>query len=696
MTVERWWRLLSMPIVAAVFMTLILAATSLLLMADREAQRDAQRRVIEAEEPSRTDLYMVNGTDVWRDEEYRVVWIEPAGGARPVLPPGMGGLPEPGEAVVSPALDRLASQNPGLSARYPNRSVLGPQGVRSGDELFAYVRVREGRTLAQSALALRAGGFGSAPGDGRPNPRPPDPGNIEPLGLVSTTPAVAGTLGFLVAPGLVVLITGLSIASDPGCVLFRRSAAGASRRRAALLRVLGPPVLASPGLVLAAVFCGTISSRLERVPLIAHGVVRGDLQIPWWLVAAELLAGLVLTALLAAPVAALADVRRRVATKPSTPFRETVSLARRIPPSLPLAALALGYVMVGPDPGLVFVLALVVCVPLVLPGALREAGSQLVRFGSTRASIEGHGIRSDPYPIARAFAGATACMILALTCVGYAALAPLNEESLPSTAAGAQAVLVNWADPHPDDAARLADDLDGALVVPFRLEEHAHGAHALIIGGTCRQIAAHLSGPSCEARSPFGLPEATKLELADGLAPAAGSTDTEIVLAPRDEIAASGNLAVIEDRPLDDLEGRVRTASVRALPAPYVYSRLTTALYMTPAIEWIVCGSAIVTAVLAIGCFFSAIGRYLKACERGTSNARVDPGDPASSGLRKFAVSFGTAVVAGFVAGLMSCTMLIAGSGASMPWRGIGIVSIVTVAAGLVAAASVEIGREHV
>ncbi len=136
---ERRWRFVTVPVTAAVFMLLALAATSIVAMAHREADREAQRLVSLATKPSPTDLYLVNGFDVWRDEQYGVAWIEPAGSAPPVLPPGVSRLPEPGEVVVSPMLDRLASQDPDLAARYTNRFVLGTEGVRSGDELFAYV-----------------------------------------------------------------------------------------------------------------------------------------------------------------------------------------------------------------------------------------------------------------------------------------------------------------------------------------------------------------------------------------------------------------------------------------------------------------------------------------------------------------------------------------------------------------------------
>lgn len=155
---EHRWRRVAVPVSAAVFMLMMLAGSSVVAMVQREAHRDAARTALVATKPSPEDLLLTRGDDVWGGEQFAVIWIEPAGEAKPVLPPGMTRFPKPGQAVVSPELDRLSSHDPALAARYPNHLVLKPDGIRSGGELFAYVRMPEDRTLAGNLRAVRVRG----------------------------------------------------------------------------------------------------------------------------------------------------------------------------------------------------------------------------------------------------------------------------------------------------------------------------------------------------------------------------------------------------------------------------------------------------------------------------------------------------------------------------------------------------------
>lgn len=248
---EHRWRRVAVPVSAAVFMLLVLAATSIVLMAQRETGRVERRTALLATEPSPTDLNLAARDDVWRSEQYLVVWIEPAANAKPVLPPGMERLPEPGEAVLSPALDRLASRHPGLAGRYPDYLVLGSEGVRSGDELFAYVRVPEGRTLpgdlagdlSGETRAVRVRAFGSPTVTDPVFPLEP------PLPVASVGEVVEGVLGLLVVPGLIVLTVGAATASGVRDSRFEMLRwIGAPERTLIALGVLETLILAVPGL----------------------------------------------------------------------------------------------------------------------------------------------------------------------------------------------------------------------------------------------------------------------------------------------------------------------------------------------------------------------------------------------------------------------------------------------------------------
>jgi hypothetical protein len=221
-------------------------------MEQREVNREAQRLPIIVGEPQPTDLHLASSHDVWGNSEYVVHWIEPVRNIKPVLPPGMDKLPEPGEAVISPALDQLASQDPSLAARYPDHSVLSTEGIRSADELLAYVRVQENRTLAESKLAVRVRGFGTPSDDEHPNTS----AILGILKLELITPAtIVGTLGLLVVPGLIVLVAGVSTNPSLTTSSFERGRhAGTSELSLASLAVFKTLVIALPSLLLTTVF----------------------------------------------------------------------------------------------------------------------------------------------------------------------------------------------------------------------------------------------------------------------------------------------------------------------------------------------------------------------------------------------------------------------------------------------------------
>lgn len=689
-TAKLTWRFVLMALAAAVFMLLMLAATSIVTMAHREAGREAQRLPHRAEKSSSTDLFLIYGFDSWNNKDYSVAWVEPAGNSKPVLPPGMNKLPKPGEAIVSPALDRLASQEPDLAARYPNRSVLGTEGVRSGDELFAYVRIQGDRTLDEIRSAARASGFGPSFGDEHSS----DAGPLSTSKLGAITSAVTvGILGFLVLPGLVVLTVGLVTALGFHNESYRRwPSTGAFEWRTALIRVLKVSLLALPGLVLATVIWGLVSPGLERVPLVEHGVLRGDLQVPWWLLLIELVAGVALIGLLTLAIIVIAQFwLSRVTTRVWIIFREVIVTLHRIQLGVALVALALGYALLGPNPAIVFALGSIISAPLAFPGIFRTLGPQLVRLGSRSTSIRERIVEHSSFRATQPFVGVTALVVLAMTCAGYITLAQHVDQPSSMSTGETQAIFVNWVVPSPGDANRLANALDRGLVVTFRKTSHINEAHTLIVGGTCRQFAAYFPETSCKAGSPFELPNTTRQELANVLAPVTENSGTEIHLVPADKVGTSGNLVVIDDLPIEILENRVRNEAIRILPAPSFYSLLTTVLRPMPSLDWIVSGSVVVIIVLAIVCIMSLVDRFLVAHERTIPNTHNLRKGPASFEVCQFGILYCTAAFVGCVAGLISCTLLVSSSGVSMPWRGIGIVLAATMISGLVGALSVAI-----
>lgn len=658
-------------------------------MEHRESQREVQRTAVEAEEPSSSDLFLVYGFDVWRNEEYTVAWIDPAGNSKTVLPPGMTRLPRPGEAFVSPALDRLASQEPDLAARYPNRSVLGVEGVRSGGELFAYVRIREDRSFTGVELAERASRFGPLPSsEGRYSNAEPftfsNLGTIAPRTFVSLT-------AYLIIPGLVVLIAGIVTLLG-----FRNESSRvshlnvASNREPIVLRVLGTSLLALPSLVLATVIWGLASPRLNRVPLVGHGVVRGDLQIPWWILLTELAVATTLTGFFALVAIKVSQIQRSlVSTRILRRFYGAANSLYQTQFGVALLALLLGYSVLGPNLMLVFATGLTMSVPLLLTSIFRMVDSRIDRLGSESAWSAGRIVEYSSSRAMRPFLGIATLVCLAITCAGYVALAQHIDEPLPTSAGEAQVVFVNWVSPSQDDARRLAEALDQELVVAFREASQADGTHTLLVGGNCRQFAAYFPNITCEAGAPFKLTNKARRELANMLVPATESFDTEIRLAPIEKVGASDNLVVIDDVPLKILESRVRTEAMQVLSAPSFYSLLTNVMYPTPTLAWMVGGSTIIIVALAITCFMSLVNRFSNVYERDILDVNNLHKRSTWISVCQFIVLFSIAAVVGCIAGFASCALLVSNSGLAMPWQSISIVLLVTVVKGIAGTLSV-------
>lgn len=678
---EHRWRRVAVPVSAAVFMLLVLAGSSVVLMVQRGAERVEQRTALLAQEPSPTDLIVVGGDDVWRGEQFPVVWIDPAGSAKPVLPPGMERLPEPGGAVVSPALDRLASREPSLAARYPDRLVLGPEGVRNGDELFAYVRVPEGRTLAGYEHAVRVRAFGPPSGAARFSTLDP---MAEPVSVVE---AAEGVLGFLIVPGFVVLAVGLAAASglrDRRFEVLRWI--GARQWTLAALAVLETLILALPGLLVSTILWGLVSPRLERVPLVGSDPVRGDLGLPWWFLAAELGAGVAATALVAVIVTAVRSQRGTVRLRPVSQKAAFTPL-RIAPLGAALVAFMLGWFLRGPIGGTLNfggILATVVGVPLIFPGVLRAVGAALGRLESVSVSIAGRGLEWDPLRTARPFLGVAVLVVVTLASNGYLALAR-DVEASPLQNGETQAVLVEWLDPRPDDSARLANALDTGLVVPTRIKENGN---ALFVGATCRQLASYFAGVKCAPESLYKLPDGTARRIVKALAVL--NPGAEVRLAPAEDVSTGGSALVLGDEPLGTLEGRVRTAAMRTLPAPNVSSTLANVMQESPLVAWIVGGVVVGVIALGIGCLVSLVDRLLDTHKhrRHLLNLGVSPHKLAAIEAWRFAAPYGTVVTLGFSAGLAIVALMVLPD-ISMPWKAIGVAFGVAVITGLVGTVSV-------
>lgn len=694
-TPEHRWRKVSVPASALLFMFFLLAATSVVVMVVREGDRDTARTAQVATTASSTDLFLLERPDRWHGQTISVVWMEPASpDVEPVLPPGVETLPAPGQAVVSPALDRLVTRHPDLATRYRDRLVLDSTGVRGGGELIAYIRAPAGRSLGGEHSAVRVEDgrvVGEGPvfrisGFGSPSEATISRPVGQPVSPTPTGPVVGGLLGVLVVPGLILLAVGVAAASEVRDHRFAvLRSIGARARTVTTLAVLETLVLAVPGLAAAAVLWTVIGPRLTTVPLVGYEVVRGDLGLPWWLLFGQLSAAIAATALVSALVTAVP--RRRAARPRPTPRRPGFAAVRAVPLVVAVAAFTLGKLDGGyraADLYLLGMVSAVAGVPAVLPGVLRGAGMVLGRVRSMPAALAGRTMAWDPARAARPFVGGAALLVLVLTGSGYVALS--RDVDDPWTPPGPHAVAVEWRDPRPGDLARLADEVGVGLVAPVVEGEPLHGEAGgglLSIGATCSDLAAYFADTSCDSTSQFALPVAIQRHLAERLVVATHGPVTQARLVPREDLEGVGSAFVLAEAPLEAIEERARSAAMTVLPAPYVQSLLSTSRE-SPLVPWVIAGAVIAAIGLAVACLLSLVDRLLAARRqhRHLVNLGISRNQLTTLGAWMFAVPYSAVFVVSLLAGLSVCALLIL-PGAVMPWDAIGTTMMVAIAVGL-------------
>ena len=444
-----------LPLAAGLSTVLLLSAAGLVALALREQERFTDRTALLAQRPRNTDLWWLERSDEWAGEQYPLVWIEPAGDAAgPVLPPGLRRLPDPGRAVLSPALHALARREPAIAARFPGHGVLEPQGTRSRSERLAYVRPAANRTIAGHPAAARVRAFG--PGGG--------PALVTTAGAaVERAALVSGAVAFLMLPAALLALAGVATASDTRERRFAiLRALGAPRSTITRLSVLETASLAVLGVVPACLLWLVVAGRLTVVPGTGHDVYPGDLALP---VPAAFAVG--------TAVACLCATSAAVLTRAAAPSRSPRPLDapqrarawRAVPLGLSLGATAGGASLGGRTGGLVMLVSLLGALaglPLAAPTLLPALGRLLTRGHSVAALLAGRRLEWDPRRIGRPFGLFGVIVLLAIFGGCYTALLAAGESSIQSGGA----ITLRWSDPHAGDLPALARALRPARVIP--------------------------------------------------------------------------------------------------------------------------------------------------------------------------------------------------------------------------------------
>ncbi|MGW0960719.1 hypothetical protein ACWD4K_17145 [Streptomyces gelaticus] len=248
-------RLVALTIATAMLAVTLLAVVAAVATYEERTERGAARTPVMRlqkgqalkEAPLRMELFL----DDVNDRQVEVVFVDPVTPDAP-LPPGVARWPGPGEAVLSPA---LAAD--GIGDRY-GRVVggIGPEGLASPGERYAYARPAEGRLTVEHAML--ATGFGAKDAGG--------------FGDLATVRSLSVFLTLLVAM--------LGLPAGLFAVVATRLGAAGRDRRTALLGAMGGSrrqlALLSTGEAAPALLFGTVLT----VPVLTAALVT-DLRIPW-------------------------------------------------------------------------------------------------------------------------------------------------------------------------------------------------------------------------------------------------------------------------------------------------------------------------------------------------------------------------------------------------------------------------------
>ncbi|MER5973768.1 hypothetical protein ABT112_29320 [Streptomyces sp. NPDC002055] len=281
--IRTWLLAVAALLLAAGLGVLALAHSSF----DGRAHRSQERAIDWVAGGRKANLMAQPVTDMVGTTSFQVVWLVPLRADAP-LPPGLDRWPEPGEAVLSPALAEAGAAER-IGDRYgKSAGRIGAEGLQAPAELLAYAR--PGGDADDLGAEFRARGFGGA--------------NASPFGEDANLPPPEHFYGALAGLVLLPVVLLVTVAARVGAV--------ARDRRSRLLAVLGAGTRAracfAVGEAAVPVLVGTFLAALALAPALVTEVplpiVDFRLHRPD---ASAALPGL-LGALLAAPGALLAVV----------------------------------------------------------------------------------------------------------------------------------------------------------------------------------------------------------------------------------------------------------------------------------------------------------------------------------------------------------------------------------------------------
>ncbi|MEU1295845.1 ABC transporter permease [Streptomyces sp. NPDC005840] len=324
---EGWTRTLLTAIGVGLGVTLLLLASSIPHMLDARSARSAARSVSDTSgiQPpaSGTTVLRLDTSSDYRGQEIDG-YLMRAEGANPVLPPGVGRFPAPGEMVVSPALRELLDSPDGELLRerlpYEITGTIDDAGLRAPNDLLYYAG---SDTLTRDQGARRVSDYGRA-------------GKSEPLQPVLVVLLVMVCVVLLIPVGIFIA-TAVRFGGD------RRD------RRLAALRLVGVDIRSARRIAAGEALFGSVLGLLAGAGffLIARQFadlveIRGIMAFPGDLVPAPWLAALVVVAVPLTAVLVTLGAMRSVVIEPLGVVRRGRERGRRLWWRLPVPLLGLG------------------------------------------------------------------------------------------------------------------------------------------------------------------------------------------------------------------------------------------------------------------------------------------------------------------------------------------------------------------
>lgn len=667
---DHGWRQAAMLVGTFLATTLVLAGCSLVLMAIRENDREQARSAVTSSAPMASDLLVVNTYDFWEGTPFPAIWIEPRDpSAATVVPPGMDRLPPPGSSVVSPALDQAADGDPVLAARYPNRRVLGSDGYRSGDELFAWVTpFRTGALPTDQVTAVAAFGGGAA---------------TTTFGLAEDTkvfPLAVGAMALLLAPALGLLAAGAVTSAplrDRRLEVLHRLGLRRGTLRAVVM--VESAVLAIPGVFLAAALWQVVAPRLTTVPVVGRHVQPGDLRLPISL-AVLVAAGTVAAMMVVA--AASARMRASSATpRPMVASGGKVPMVRLAPLLVGLAVVTYASFGTGRGAALTLLAGTALCVVsmlLVAPFAVKRAGDGLSRFASRVSTLVAtRRLARDPSGSARPVIALAAFLVVTPAAMAFIAVVDTDDETS--------------AERPTEDAVRVSANADdeswqrfelragrAGLVVP--LDQRGRGTRLLV---DCETLTAAVTTVTCNDAGRLTRDSRSRLASLLLSSPDVRLDDS----GGSDFLPGARREAVVIGPATEGFAQQVRTAAASSLVAPLLNTREEPG--DDPLVGWILGGLLTAAMMAAAALLLSTLDGFLS--NRQPHRQLVAVGFPARIIRRLestyFGIAFGVITGTGLAIGALIAWLFVRMQPqASYPAGAIGLLAAAVAVVGLAGA----------